>query len=401
MEEGEVGGRFSDIRIAAERAKDFGKVIPRDRREAVIIETAQPSIKEESFRTRQEAVRKYWEIQEGSNETPVFVTAPHAEKAGKGELLAILRENFPDRSYSEVEQLVDEWLEAPAETKPHKRLPPDDSNYRIYQAISKLRGRVEQYTDLIARKTAEQVEAAVAVPKKSRMWADANRRSFFLKPRGVRIDGGLIQTKEYPTSVRASLYWAIERQVAKTVGLDSEGKALRPYLQMVIHGMADRKHTDGDYAYDIIIGGGDPRLGESGSLASDDVLRWFGETMARKLNQKVTGFESGLRVAIDKMGDDEIEVFGTDGVKAKGERVGKGISGAGLGLEYFRAGHDFAVENLEGKQRILRLPGFGENFHTVQIEISRRLRYSSEEVREALAGVLAEMASEFIQRQTS
>ena len=105
-----------------------------------------------------------------------------------------------------------------------------------------------------------------------------------------------------------------------------------------------------------------------------------------------------LRIAIDRMGAQQVELFQLEDSgeikREKVARVGKGLSGAGLGLEYFRNGQDFEVETIGGEKRVLSFPGFGRKFNTIQLEINRQIRYSPQH-RQALGLVLGEIASEF------
>lgn len=401
MVEEEISERLRRLSLVVQEAKQRG--FPRrDRREAVIIEVAQPALDKENVEVRERAINKYWQVESGSIEIPVLIVAPHALRVGEGEIVGILHEEFSDWSVGKLLKLVNQWIESPTDKKPHKILSEKHPNYRIFKAISRLRGRVDQYTDVLAQSAADKSEAAVMVPKRSRMWADANRRSFFHKPRGVGKGKEFIQTREYPTSARAAWYWALQREVEQKVGLDDEGKAANPFLQLVIHGMGDRRDKDGGFAYDIVIGGGDSRKGEEGRLADEEVLMWFTEGLARKINKQ--GAQWGnLSVAIDRMGRQEVEVFQANTIgeveRKEIKRVGKGVSGAGLGLEYFRSGHDFRVETMDGKERVLRFPGFGDNFHTLQVEVSKRVRYNSQ-FRRVLGEIFGEIVVEF-QREFS
>jgi hypothetical protein len=276
----------------------------------------------------------------------------------------------------------------------------------LMKACRKIWNRVERPVDDITKAVADGCNASWWIAKKSRLWADANRESFFHKPRGVEVAIGeetkLLQTKEYPTSARAALYWALSKTIEDTVGLDEFGQVEAPFLRLALHGMTNREHAD------VVIGGGDLKLGDEGKLASEKVLRWFGKTLVEKVAERGVGVELGgdddkrrtPTVAIHHR-DPRVEVLekGLDGeiVSTFVKRDGASLSGAGLGVEHFRIGDKFRVKDVDGKERDLYFPGFGKEFHTIQLELSNRVRKNSE-VRQAFEEVLAEMMVEFSER---
>jgi hypothetical protein len=393
--------RFGKIREVTKKAKEAG-LPKRDRREEAIKQVGEDSLDFEKPSVKERAIRKYWEYREGSPEMPVAFVVPHSQIPSAIEMTSLLHEKFPERGRDELKNLAEKWKKVFSSREPHKVLPPDHPDYLIYESIQRLENVNEAQTKEIVEEATGQMDqdkrATALISKKSRMFGDPNRPSFFHKPKGIgkKEKGTFIQTKEYPTSVRASWYWAIEKKLKSSVGLDTDGKLLKPFLQIAIHGMKDRKMESGGSAYDVVIGGGNPEKGETGEFVNPEVLNWFFKNMAEKLT-RIDGCQD-MRVAIDKKGKDKVEVLeaGEKGkvIKKEIQKIGAGLSGAGLGLEYLRHGATYQVENLKGSKRELKLPGFGENFNTIQLEISRKIRKDSV-LREAFSKILAELAVDF------
>jgi len=393
--------RFGKIRKVAEKAKE-AEIPKRDRREEVIKQVGEDSLNFEEPDVKERSIKKYWEYREGSPEMPVVFVIPHSQKPSAMEMAGLLREKFPKRDMEELNSLAKKWIVASSSEKPHKVLSSDHLDYTVYDSIQRLRDVNEVQTSEIVGETTNRMDQeekpAVLASKRSRMFGDPNRPSFFHKPTGVGKRGkeNFIQTKEYPTSVRASWYWALEKKLKDSMGLDADGKLLKPFLQIAIHGMKDRKMESGESAYDVVIGGGNLAKGEAGELASPEVLDWFSKNMAEKLTQVEDCRE--MRVAIDRKGKEEVEIFelGEDNevIKKEAQKVGPGLSGAGLGLEFFRHGKTYKVEDLGGNTRELKLPGLGKNFNTIQLEISRKIRGNSL-LRETFSKILAELAVDF------
>ena len=111
--------------------------------------------------------------------------------------------------------------------------------------------------------------------------------------------------------------------------------------------------------------------------------------------------ESQPVVAIHRLKEEEAEVFSLESDGTVGStfvpRDGKGLSGAGLGIEYFRTGHTFEVTDAEGNKRELTFPGFGEDFHTIQAEISESLR-NDQKAQQVLGEVFADMLRDFSEK---
>ena len=104
-----------------------------------------------------------------------------------------------------------------------------------------------------------------------------------------------------------------------------------------------------------------------------------------------------LAVAIDSYRK-TVETFqaGPDGQvsQANTAKLGEGLSGVGLGLDWFRTGQILTVEN-SGKT--FNLPGFGNSFNTIQLEISRRVR-KDEKLRNKAAQAIRELCLEFAEK---
>jgi len=388
-------GRLSEIADVVRKAKQRG-FSRRDRREVVISEIGQKSLDKEPAEVRETAINKYWNLKIGSPNMPVLIIAPHAKKAGEGEILGHLRDKFPESTRKKLLELTKQWLEVERDQGTHKIIERRSSNNEIFTAIKLLANRLDSSTDSLAETIAKESNSTLAIAKKSRMWADANRKPFSHKPQGVGQQKRFIQAREYPTSIRASWYWAAQKIIERTVGLDDDKKPIKPFLQIVIHGMKDRISEDGEDNYDIVIGGGDIKKDEEKKLANDKVINWLTETLIRKVNEQ-KGFPNGFKVAIDRKGKETVEVFQIKNGKVEKKeikRIGERLSGADLGLEYFRTGCNFEVETLEGNQRVLKFPGLGTNFNTIQLEVSRNIR-ENPEFRAVFTQALGELSVEF------
>jgi len=390
--------RFGAVHEAAELARDIGLPI-RDRREKVIATVAEERLDKEPVDVQERAIRKYFEGEIGLPKIHGMVDGLHVQQPGEGEVISILRERLPLRSVEELSQLYRQWFASP---KGNEVVSVDPS---LAEAMRKIRGKFEEYIRFLVKRSAQGCEGSWFLAKKSRMWADANRRSFFHQPRGTKLSSGeLIQTKEYPTAARAALYWVIRRVAERTIGLDGEGKVKAPFLRLALHGM-----VDSDVA-DVVLGGGNMKPGKESKPASEKVLRWFAQTLVEKLHarglQTFGKTDEGrvMRepvVAIQRLGQDQAEVFGReeDGMISSKliDRTTGALSGGGLGLEHFRTGATFEVEDVSSKKRILKFPGFGDEFHTIQAEVCNSLRMDKAS-REKLAGIFSEMMVEFSSR---
>lgn len=402
-------GRLPAILQEARQAKAEG-LNRRQRRERVISQVAKPALNLESAETQETAIHKYWEIIPGSGDIHALIVAPHGIKSNRSELLSQLREQYPDRERVWLEGKIDEWLQAPKGEKPHKTLPETDPRFPIFAAIAAARDHVDPHTDELAKAAADGggERVWVALAKKSRMRSDANRSSWFHKPRGsAEGEPHFLQTREFPTSVRASMYWVATKAVEATVGIDEQGHAKEPFLQLVVHGMSDRVDKTTQDRYDIVIGGGSTRKGTEGWLANPKVLRWFSQRLAQELHQQAMTVPKGegvepVKVVIDWAGKPNVEAFQVDEAgeveKTSLPRIGVGLSGKGLGLEYFRTGHVYRETTVDKETPEplpdLQFPGFGVNFQTVQLELSNALR-TDPVAMEKLAGILHTLSKEF------
>jgi len=345
----EIKSRDREISRVAKEAKATG-LSRRERRDTVITSLAKPDIRDESPEVKKRAINKYWAVIDGALDKPVLIVAPHGKSPGRGELISLVCEKYSNISYEEAERLVTGWLSQDEEVL--------KENQEILAIIKRIADRWDEQTDRIAQEIGRRVGATTAVAKKSRMWADLNRRSFFHKPRGSGEGESFVQTKEYPTSARASWYWLVEKEQEKTVGLNEDGEVQRPFLQLSIHGAGNRI-TEGEDGCDFVIGGGDARGGKM-RLADQKVIEWFSASLAEKIFNRRLEIQEGLpinqasRVAIDKKGGNlTLFEFDEKGQLARRQR-GKGfaLSGAWLGLEYFRGGRDFQVETADGSHRL-------------------------------------------------
>lgn len=390
--------RFSKMRKIVRQGKAEG-LSRRDRREKVIGSVASESLDDEPVEVQEAAINKYFEGRVGSSEVHGMVDAVHAHEPGEGETIAILRAHFPQGesgqpTHEQLTQAYRRWREAWDRGEKLHKGDPDDPNYSYSKAIANIRDEFDVSTAEVVRDAATHSEGSWWIAKKSQMWADANRKSFFHKPRGAQAEGKLIEQQEFPTAARAALFWLVRKTVEGTVGLDSEGKLKKPFLRLAVHGMADRRHAD------IVLGGGSLNLPEEQRPASETVLRWFAQTLTKKLSER-SGLERAPIVAIHRFKQEEAEVFTQDqeGVvlSSMAEKDGASLSGSGVGLEHFRGGHTFEVTDADGKERELVFPGFGEDFHTIQAEISNSLRTDPNSQR-ALGEMFSELMQEFSEK---
>lgn len=390
--------RFSKMRKIVRQGKAEG-VPGRDRREKVIGSVASESLDHEPVEVQEAAINKYFEGRVGSSEVHGMVDAVHAHEPREGETIAILRAHFPKDEFGQptLEQLTQayrRWREAWDRGEKLHKGDPDDPNYSYSKAIANIRDEFDVSTAEVVRDAATHSEGSWWIAKKSQMWADANRKSFFHKPRGAWAEGKLIQQQEYPTAARAALYWVVRKTVESTVGMDREGKLQQPFLRLAVHGMADREHAD------IVLGGGSLKLPEEQRPASETVLRWFAQTLTERLAKREE-WERVPVVAIHRFKQEEAEVFTQDqeGLvsSSMAEKDGASLSGSGVGLEHFRGGHTFEVTDADGNVRELVFPGFGEDFHTIQAEIGNSLR-TDPESWQALGEVFAQLLEEFSQK---
>lgn len=373
--------RLGLMKEIVREAKAVG-LSPRDRRELVIEKVASADLSQEQAGVKNTAINKYWETKNLDSPLPVLIVVGHHKQPGQGELFTLLRDKYPQRNPEEINASITNWLAAPDDKKPHKVGSPDDPAYPLYRSIYAARQVNESYTKAMAGKIADGESAKLAqiIAKKSRMFADTNRQQRFNQPRGVGKDEEFIQTKEYPTSGRSAWYFVLEK-LAKN----------RPFLQVAIHGMDDRKTVEGQTGYDFVIGSSNQANGETGQLADPKVLEWFARGLAEKLGGE------NLAVAIDSYRK-TVETFqaGPDGQvsQANTAKLGEGLSGVGLGLDWFRTGQILTVEN-SGKT--FNLPGFGNSFNTIQLEISRRVR-KDEKLRNKAAQAIRELCLEFAEK---
>ncbi|MFH1559657.1 MAG: hypothetical protein ABIC19_04060, partial [Patescibacteria group bacterium] len=177
--------RFGEIRSAVREAQEAGISSARERREVVIKKVGKESLSQESPETKERAINKYWDVEAGSQESKVMFVIPHLKNPEAGEMVRLLREKFPGREPEELQEIIKKWLKAPENEKPHKFLSVENPDLMVYQAIDSLRDVDEPGTDAIvdwARENQERdLKSGKMVAKRSRMFGDANRKTFFNK----------------------------------------------------------------------------------------------------------------------------------------------------------------------------------------------------------------------------
>lgn len=372
--------RFGVIKEAVVDAKKIG-LPPRDRRDFVIEKVAVENLSQEPTDVKKTAINKYFEIINPDASEAVLIVVPHHGKPGEGELFALLRDAYPEKTAPELNEAIKNWLDAPNNQKPHKIVTNENPNYHVYQSISAVRNTNEKNTLELAQEIAGGRQAlTILKAKKSRMFGDSNRRPFFKEPRGVKQSGErFIHTREFPTSIRAAWYFALEKLK----------KPNEPFLQLVIHGMEDRVNEAGETAYDFVVGAGDRQKGQSGQLAGETVLNWFAQELAKKLGR------DELKVALNYLGEPNAVVFEGAGkgkiISSSVPKVGESLSGGGLGLELFRSGGEITPE---GQSKTFKIPGFGDQMNTIQLEVSKRVR-TDPELRQKTAAAIRKICLEF------
>ncbi len=143
-------------------------------------------------------------------------------------------------------------------------------------------------------------------------------------------------------------YRAVIRRNLERVGaVGQHGQLARPYLHLGVHGISDQRW--GEQAVEV-----GARQGCREKTSSEDVFRWFLQSLKSKLQQAVPG----AKIISNKrfIGDPS--------------------------LAYHRC----------GCPGYPNYPGYGSNYNAVQLEISYTLRYA---YREELTAVLSELVQEF------
>lgn len=384
--------RLDRIYQVAKEAKGAG-LNKRDRREAVIKTVAADRLDEESLKVQERGIKRHFSIEIGR--VPVLVDAIHSQEPRLFEVREVLGERYPDVTAGQWERLYRGFIKSPRGMKKDNKYFRDRPNYEEMQAIAKVFNTFEKPTGYMAREIALEGDTSWMVAKLSRMWGDANRKTFFDKPRGIKIEKELIQTVEQPTTARAALFWAVRRAASETAGITEEGEVKKPFMRLALHGMANRKDD-----VDLVVGGGSMIPGEEQYLASEVVLDWFAKELVLGINDKVKqgSMPREMKLAIHYIKDKQAKVYS---VNSEGEvevsmmeKEGTSLSGSGLGLDYFRDGNIFEVEDIKGRKRRLSIPGFGKGFQTVQLEVSRRVR-DGKQARINLTEVLSEVVSDF------
>src|SRR3990170_6306447 len=182
--------RLGAVREAAERAREQG--LPgRDRRERVIATVATERLDQESADVQERAINKYFEGEIGSPKIHGMVDGLYVRQPGEGEVVSLIRERFPEKSIDELTQTYRMWLKSQEEEDVTF---PDPA---LADVLKKVRWKFEEYIRFLVKRSAKHCEGSWFLAKRSRIWADANRRSFSSKPRGpTLVSGERIFTKE-------------------------------------------------------------------------------------------------------------------------------------------------------------------------------------------------------------
>ena len=105
-------------------------------------------------------------------------------------------------------------------------------------------------------------------------------------------------------------------------------------------------------------------------------------------------------IAVQQGGTEEADIFqAQEGeiLHTTGTREEK-LSARNIGLQAFRFGAEYRVTTANGEPRTMLFPGFGEKFHTIQLEIDREIRDDPEQLRilkESLIKIVKEFPQTF------
>lgn len=342
--------RISGLKRALKSAKNAGIDDAAKRRESVIdsesaiIEgildnspaiqnipsVAKPDVNTESELTKLTAINKYWEVNLPREiEKPnIIIDSPHSKIPNTSELLFQVKKHHPEATY---DQVYSSFLRVRSG---------DDNNQGIDLIIKKLINRSDEYTDLVALSIGEKLKALVLTAKKPRVFSDANRGWF--NRSSTKADENIFLSKEYSRSVRAAYYLAVRNHLEKH-DLIKANEVIMPVIRFSIHGMSDV--NDFDFAI-----AGNPYI------ADQEIIKKFHELLIKYLNQ-LTGSDNQSKVVIAKKDNPANSAYSGD-----------------ANLSSFRQ---------HPKKHLAQFPPFGENFSTIQLEISRR--YRDNEVRRTIA----------------
>jgi len=238
---------------------------------------------------------------------------------------------------------------------------PDINDEKRIKLAIRLGQRYEAGTSQIAQIAAEESEASVMLARESRLWADPNRSisQSLLVSDGVWLANRLISPLRSSILPRYSWYQNLTDLVDQTVGLSQEGKALAPFMQVVIHGMEPRQDSDGN------------------GYEDDGILVNFSLALAYRMGQSV---------AIDCFDKSLVTLIRPNGRKMLIKRVGPVCGPNYSQPDSFRWGEQIAQFNWAG---------LGPNLQTIQLEIGPNIRKNSVQ-RGELAQVLAKTVKSFI-----
>ncbi len=358
--------RFTQLRIAAQAASRLGIFDRAQRRELVIdaqsavgkgLFTAKaqgtekdiltvedvvsfPSIALADLDTESEdvkrvAINKYVDVEWCNPDKPILIDAIHHKEPTVGELKDVISTSASTAEIQERIQLLKDGVTEG-----------DD----LFQEVKKIReGFFENSTHKIAARVAELTDTTLVSAKKSRLTSDLNRSWW------IREERSNTNAREYSRSARAGYYWAVKSILDQSQLLDSEGKLKHNFLRVSIHGMKDRD-------YDVAIAG-------SKNPADERVITWFQTELQKELD-KIEGFG---KVVIAK--SDDPQTWDYSGVAS---------------TSHYRKEPQ--------KEYAKQHPAFGESFHSIQVEIARRIR-TNPETREKFCQAMANVinnAPEFL-----
>lgn len=297
---------------------------------------ANPSINQEPPEVVERALNKYLEVKVGDPKVPVLVDAVHAVAPNATETRLILQEIGIVASYEEVSAMI---------ARVQKK---EDDGSELYQAVRDIRNKsLDSYTGTMAQSLAEKTGASLIVAKQSQARSDLNRYWYH------RDQHNGFLSREYPRSGRAALYWGIKSVLEATQRLNEENLLTTQFVRLSLHGMRDR-------SFDFAIGGLE-------GIADQAVIIQFKEELQKAL------FERQITI-----GDKTPEVI----IATPDQKKTSLIYGS-PSLPQFRS----------SRSSYSHFPPFGLNFHTIQLEMSARMR--GKDYRDRVVDALAQVIFTF------
>jgi|GEM_PF-5599498 len=343
--------RIGEIRARINEAKQGGPLDRGELRDEVSrSEMADDNILPEVMAR---AVNRYIsEYEVGSDKVRGGFETVHGAVPETGVVVRKIRHLFPDMTDRDIFDLiggVEADIAARAEENPDltrativRNLQVENSDDEKLLAVLRIKDRVDEGTNDIARRASQSVDCSLSISSRSRLMVDLNRAS---DSRTVAL--------EYSLGGREVQWYLLEQSLRHSCDFNDDDKITDPYLLFSVHGKSVKETPD------LVIGG---RVGKETSLVDPEIARWLKQKLEEKIVQAGMMTKDGKEIVV--------------GISREGEQY----SG-----EYHPAGFRYGDKKHQG---------FGELLQFIQLEIDKGIR-GTQEGRKAIAEILADIMRDF------